>query len=169
MQETSLFVFRLRSWREAIYLHHICQCLLKVDLKILQQTVAKVENQAMNDGIAVLLVALLNSSSLDDVSAGLDDVQLNESIVPHISIRNLVELFLMQAIDITNVSKPGIQKSQVRGSESCLDPSTIVVPTNDNVLHVQMPYRVIDYGHNTEVGIGDEVGDVAMDENFAGL
>lgn len=116
----------------------------------------------------MLLEALLNSSSLDDVSAGLDDIQFNETVIPGALIRNLIQLLLMQAVDITDVSEPRVQQAQVRRGKRSLDASTIVVATDDDVLDVQMSYRVVDYGHGTEIGIGDEIGDVAMHEDFPG-
>lgn len=169
MSEISLLLFRFRLWGEAVNLFHVRQCLLKIDMKILQETVTKVENQAVHDGVAVLLVALLNGGSLDDVSARLNDVQFNESIVSITFIGDLVQLLLVQAIDVANVSQPRIQKAQVRGSESGFDSSTVVVTANDDMLHVKMSYGVVDYGHDTEVGIGDEIGDVAVDKQFTGL
>ena len=56
------------------------QHVLKVDLKILEQTVMQVKDPAVNNGIVVFLEALLDGSSLDDVTARLNDIQLNETL-----------------------------------------------------------------------------------------
>ena len=55
------------GWTEVVDLLDALQCLLVVQLQVLEKSVVQVEAPGMDNWIAVLLVALLNSSSLDDI------------------------------------------------------------------------------------------------------
>lgn len=43
------------------------------------------------------------------------------------------------------------------------------MPAHDDVLHFQIADRVLDHGLAVQVGRGEDVGDVAVDEDVAGL
>lgn len=142
---------------------------LEINVQILQQAVLQVENEAVDDWELVVLEALLHRRSFDDVPAGFDDVQFNQSVVLCVLIRNFVEFGFVQTVHIADISQPWIENSQVGRTHGGFDASAVVVAANNDVLDVEMPDRVIDNAHDVEITVRHEVGNVAVNENFARL
>lgn len=129
----------------------------------------QVKDQSMDNGELIPVVALLNSGSLDDVPAGLDHIELNQSVVSLTLIGNSVKLLLVQAVDVADVAEPGVQQSQISGGQGSLDTTTVVVATDNDMLDSQVSHGIVDDGHDVEIDIGDQVGDIAVDEDLACL
>lgn len=142
---------------------------LKVDLEILEQTVPEAKDPAVDDGVLVLGVRLLDVGRLDDVAALLDDVELDQTVVAGGLVLNGVELLLVQAVDVADVSQPGVQETEVLGGHGGLDAAAAVVAADDDVLDAEVLDGVVDDAHGVEVSVADEVGDVAVDKCLAGL
>lgn len=88
----------------------------------------------MNDGVLVLLVALLDSRGFDDIPTGFHHIEFNQSIVSRVLFGYRVEFLLMQAINVTDVPEPWVKQTQVSRGEGRLDPSTVVVAAHDDML-----------------------------------
>ena len=127
------------------------------------------KDPAVHDGVAVLLVQLLDGGRLDDVPRLLDDVELHEAVVPLVLLLDGRELLVVQTVDVADVPQPGVEQSEVLGRHGGLDAAAAVVAADDDVLDVQVADRVVDHGHDVEVGGADQVGDVAVDEHLAGF
>lgn len=159
----------LGTGRQAVNLLHILQHTLEINVQVPEQAVAEIKDQSTDDGELIIIIALLNSSSLNDVPARLHHVQLNQTVVSLGLILNRVELGLVQAVDVADVAEPWVQQTQVGGGQGRLDTAAVVVAADDDVLDAQVAHGIVDDGHHVEVGVGDEVGDVAVDEDLAGL
>ena len=140
-----------------------------VKLQVLEESVAEAEDPAVDDGELVLGEALLDGRRLDDVPALLDDVDLDETIVLCVLVGNGVELSLVQAVDVADVSEPRVQQTQVLGRHGRLDTAAPVVSADDNVLDLEVADRVVNHGHDIQVDVVDQVGDVAVDEHLTGF
>ena len=123
----------------------------------------------MHNGISILLVRLLHGGRLDHVAGRLDDVELDEAVVALGLVGDGAQLLVVQAVDVADVAQPGVEQAEVLGRHGGLDAAAAVVAADDDVLDVQVAHGVVDDGHDVEVGVADEVGDVAVDEHFAGL
>ncbi len=139
-----------------------------IDLEVFQQSIFKPKHPTVHHGVLVFSVRLLNSSRLDDVSALLYDAQFDEAIVPRRLVADRIQLFLVDAIDVANVPKPGVQQAQILGRHGSLDTAAAVMAAHDDVLDMEMAHGVLDDAHNIEVRVDDQVGDVAVDEGLAG-
>lgn len=159
----------LGTRRQAVNLLHILQHTLEIDVQVTQQAVAEVKDQSTDDGELIVIIALLNSSGLDDVPAGLHHIQLDQAVISLSIVGNRVELGLVQAVDVADVSEPWVEQAQVSRSQGRLDTAAVVVAANDDVLDAQVAHGIVDDGHDVEVGVGDEVGDVTVDEDLACL
>jgi hypothetical protein len=142
---------------------------LMVKLEILQQSISKPKHPAMHHRELVLRPALLHRGGLDDIPALLMYIQLYQPVILLLGIGDQVQLVLVQAVHITDVSQPWVQQAHVLGRHGGLDAAAAVVSANDDVLDFEVPHRVVDHGHDVEVDIVDKVGDVAVDEHLAGL
>lgn len=143
--------------------------LLKVNLEISEETVAETKDPAVDDGIAVLLVGLLNSGCLDDVAALLDNVEFDEAVITLLLIGNGVELFLVQTVDVADVTKPRVEDSKVFGSHGSFDTTAAVVAADNNVLYAEMSDGIVNDAHDIEIGVDNEIGNIAVDKGLAGL
>lgn len=117
----------------------------------------------------VLLIALLDGSSLHNTPARLHHVQLHQAVESRLLVLNSIELLLVQSVDVTDVSQPWVKDTQVCWRQGGLDTAAVVVAADDNVFDLQVAHGVVDHGHGGKVDGGDDVGDVAVDEDLAGV
>ena len=103
---------RLRR-RKVINLLNTIQHLLKIDVKILQVSILQIKHPPMDNRIVVILIALLNSSSLENIPTRLDHIQLHKPIKPVVVILDLIQLRLMQTVHVADISKPRVKDSQI--------------------------------------------------------
>lgn len=158
-----------RLTTKIINLLHFKQHGLEINLQVLEQAVVEAKDPAMDNGIVILGIALLDGGRLDDVAALLLDIELDEAVVAGIVGGDGVELLLVQAVDVADVAQPGVQEAEVLGRHGGLDAAAAVVAADDDVLDAEVADGVVDDGHDVEVGVADEVGDVAVDKGLAGL
>lgn len=142
---------------------------LEINLEVLEQAVVEAKDPAVDNGELVLGVALLDGSRLDNVAALLLDVELDEAVIALLLVGDGVELLLVQPVDVADVAQPGVQQAQVLGGHGGLDAAAAVVAADDDVLDAEVAHGVVDDAHDVEVGVADEVGDVAVDKGLAGL
>lgn len=162
------FSYKVKStFREVVNLLDTMQHGLVIHLEVLEQAVLKPEHPAVDDGELVLGVGLLDGGGLDDVAALLDDAELNEAVVAGRLVRDAVELLLVQAVDVPDVSKPRVEQAKVLGRHGSLDAAAAVVAAHDNVLDLQVAHGVLDYAHHVQVRVHHQVRDVAMHEGLA--
>lgn len=123
----------------------------------------------MYHGELILGPTLLHRGGLDYIPALLMDIQLDQAIVLLILVCDGVQLFLVQAVDVADVSQPRVKQAHVLGCHGGLDTAAAVVAADNNVLDFEVADRVVNDGHDVEVDVVNEVGDVAVDEHLAGL
>ena len=75
----------------------------------------------------------------------------------------------MESVHVADIAKPRVQDTQVLGRHGSLDTATAIVSTDDNVLDFEMADRVVDNGHDVEIRVTDEVGNVAVDKHLPRL
>lgn len=76
---------------------------------------------------------------------------------------------LVQAVDVPDVPKPGVEDAEVLWGHGGLDAAAAVVATDDDVLDLEVLDGVVEDGSDVEVDVADQVGDVAVDKGLAGL
>lgn len=155
--------------RKIVDLLDLSQHVLEINLQIGKQAIVEAKDPAVDNGVVVLLVRLLNGGRLDDVAALLDDVELDEAVVTLLLVGDGVELVLVQTVDVANVSQPRIEKAEVLGCHGSLDTTAAIVAADDDVLDAKVTHGIVNDAHDIEIGVDDEVGNVAVDKGLAGL
>lgn len=117
----------------------------------------------------VLGVRLLDGGGFDNVAALLDDVELDKAVVAGALVLDGVQLFLVQAVDVPDVPKPGVEEAEVLGGHGGLDAAAAVVAADDNVLDLEVLDGVVEHRGDVEVDVAHQIGDVAVHEGLAGL
>lgn len=123
----------------------------------------------MDDGVLILGVRLLDVGRLHDVAALLQDVELDEALVSVILVLDGVQLLFVETVNVTNVSQPGVEEAKILGGHGGLDTTAAVVTADDDVLDAKVADGIVDDAHGIEVGVADEVGNVAVDKGLTGL
>jgi hypothetical protein len=113
--------------------------------------------------------ALLYRRRLDNVPALFVYIQFYQAIILLILVLDQIEFILVQPVDVPDVPEPGVQQAHVFGCHCGFDAAAAVVPANNDVFYFQVAHGIVDDGHDVEVDVVDEVGDVAVDEHFAGF
>lgn len=148
---------------------NILKLLLKPNLQILQPPIVEPKHPPMHNRIPILLIRLLHRRRLNHVPRLLDDVELNKAIIPLALVIDGAQFLVMQTVHIADVTQPGVQQTKILRRHGGFDTAAAVVSAHNDVLDVQMADGVVDDGHDVEVGVADEVRDVAMDEHLAGF
>ncbi len=152
---------------QSINLHDLVQDFREINFQVNQLARAHIENPAVHLD-AARPVSLLDARRFDHVDALLLHVQLHQSVVAGMFVRNRVQLVLVQAVHVADVAQPRVQDAQVSRLHGCFHPAAVVVAAHHDVLHLQVPHRVVDHRHHVQVDADDHVGNVAVDEYLAG-
>src|SRR5690606_16428713 len=113
------------------------------------------------------LPRVLHNRRLTNVSDLLGDVQLAKTIEPIGIVLNRLELVGVLLPNITNVPQPVVDQAEMVIVLRGLHPATTVVAAHDDVLDLQDRDGVLNNRETIEITVHDNVGDVAVHENFA--
>src|SRR5690606_37779529 len=75
----------------------------------------------------------------------------------------------VKSVDVANLAQPAVENSHVFRLHRRFHTSAPVVPTHDDVVDLERVHGVVDHRVHVEIGVDYEVGDVAVDEDLAGL
>jgi len=105
---------------------------------------------------------------LTDVDDLLDDVQFAEPIVPLGLAAALIEVRLMGALYFLHVTEPVVDESQLVVAQRRQHAAAAVMTADDDVRHAEHIHCELDRRQAIQVGVHDEVRNVAVHEHFAG-
>jgi len=98
------------------------------------------------------------------------DVQLGDAHGTGLGVLDGVELVLVGEAHRLERREPGVEDAPHAGvRERGGRPAALRVSAEDDVLDLEVGHRVLDHGGGVDVGGGDDVGDVAVDEDVAWL
>lgn len=137
-----------------------------IKLQILQQPIVESKHPPVDDRELILGPTLLHRRRLNHVPTLLMHIQFHQSLVLLLLVLDCFELVLVQAVHIADVSQPGVEQAHVFGRHGGFDTAAAVVSADDNVFDFEVADGVVDDGHDVEVDVVDEVGDVAVDEHL---
>lgn len=135
-------------------------------LKSAEKAVFEAIDPSMNLDLLAPSPCILDHGRSAEVFSLGDDIEFAESICAFTAIQ-LIEFFQMESFDVLDVTKPIIDKPMRTLIGGCLDPSTVVVTDDHNVLHFENIDGELEDGKQVQVGVDHHVGDVAMHEDFA--
>jgi len=78
-----------------------------------------------------------------------------------------IELDRVLLIHVLHVPQPVVDQAELRARERGTNAATAVVTTDDDVPHLERVHGVLEHRQAIEVGVHDDVRDVAMDEQLA--
>ena len=136
------------------------------DMRIVDEAVADGIGPAVNGEFLAAIPGIANDGAMADVDDLLDDVQFGEAIGAAIFGEGFEVAGMFQA-DILDVPQPIVGQSHAPLVERRRDPGATVVADDEDMFHLQMIDGELNDGHAIQVAVDDDVGDVAMDKEFA--
>jgi hypothetical protein len=70
--------------------------------------------------------------------------------------------------DILDVAQPIVNEPKVPIEQRCHDPAASVVAHDEYVLNLQDVHGILENRETVQVGMDDDVADIAVDEDFTG-
>ncbi len=138
------------------------------DAQVLQQAVAKRVDPAVDCEALSARPGIADDGGLANIGGLFDDVQLAQAAVLVVFVFEGLELRLVLAANVLHVAQPVVDETQPVVAQCGEDTAAAVVPADDDVLDAQDLDGKLNRGKAVEIGVDDDVGDVAMDEHLAG-
>ena len=137
--------------------------------KIGQPAVAEAIDPAVHGRHAVALPSLLYDRRLADRFDLRDDVQLAHAVHARFVVRQAGEIVMVLAVEVAHRRQPMFSQAMLAAVEDRSNPAASVMPADDDVFDLQRLDRELEHGHAVEVRGINQVRDVAVDEDLAGL
>ena len=94
-------------------------------------------------------------------------VEFHQPRLAGVGIGDQVELPLVQVVDVLDVAQPVVDQPVLLALHGAADAAAAIVAAHDDMLHTQHADRVLQHRQAVDVGVHDEVGDVAVHEHRA--
>ncbi len=121
---------------------------------------------AVDDDLLAALPGVLDDGRLTDVERLLDDVELAEG-VDALRGRQRLEPGGMAVAHVLDVADPVVGQADAPVLERGPHPAALRMADDDDVQHLQHLGRELDHREAIQVGMNDDVGDVAVHEQLA--
>lgn len=143
---------------------------LDAESQIPDDTIAQPVAPSMNTQLLAPRPGLLDNTGMADIQCGLDDIQLRQQILLFFaSVGKSIELLAVDRVQIFDVPQPVIDHSKLLLGQRGSDTSAAIVSADDDVADLEDVDGVLEDRQQVHIGVGDDVGDVAVDENLAGI
>lgn len=110
---------------------------------------------------------VLQNGGAGDMAGLSEDVEFAEPVDGGVG-REGVEFLAVNPADGANAGKPVVDHPVAEVFQGGFDAAATIVAANDDVADFEDIDGVLDDGEDVEVGLCDDVGDIAVDEDFAG-
>ena len=137
------------------------------DAEVADEAVLERVSPAVDGERLTALPGLVDDGGLRDIDDLLNDVEFAEPVRAGF-VGEGVDVGGVLEADVLNVAEPIINETDAALVERGGDTSAAVVANNDDVLDAEDIDAELEAGEAVQVGVDDDVGDVAMDEKFAG-
>jgi len=138
------------------------------EAEVADEAVFKAVDPAVDGEVLFPLPGAADDGGFADVEGLLEDVQLAEAVEAFFGLVDAVEGLLVALLDIADVAEPVIGEADLVVVEDGLDAAAAVMADDHDVLDFQDIDGELKDGEAVEIGVDDDVGNVAMDEDFAG-
>ena len=139
----------------------------EVDAEVVDEAVVQGVGPAVDGEGLVAVPGVLDDGGLGDVDDLLDDVQFAEAVGAALFGEGLEVEGVLEA-DVLDVAQPVVGEADAALEEGGGDAGAAVVADDEDVFDAEDIDAELEAGEAVEVGVDDDVGDVAVDEEFAG-
>jgi len=157
-RQQALYAVHLRSARQVT----------KGDAEVMEESVAEAVDPSMHDEGLTSLPGFADDGGVRDVSDLLDDVHLAEAIDLFRGVGDLREFRTIFYGAVGDGPQPVIDQAMGLFFQRRLDAAAAVMSADDDMPHFEDFDRKLHDREAVQVGVQDEVGDVAVHEKLAG-
>ena len=136
-------------------------------MQVAQQAVAQPVDPAMDSEFLAALPGVAGNRRLTDVGHLLDDVQFAQAIARG-ELADGRHACLVLLAHVLHVPQPVVAQADAIAAQGRADAAATVVAADDDVAHAQDVDRELHDRQAIEIGVHNQVGDIAVDEQFAG-
>lgn len=137
-------------------------------VEVFQQSCRDVVNPAVDSEFSVVRPGVLDDGGVADVHHLLEDIELYEPLGLQSRVCERGQSLLFAEGDVADVAEPVVDEAELGVFEGGGDAAAAVVATDDDMFDLEVVDGVLEDREAVEVGVGEEVGDVAVDKDFAG-
>ena len=138
-----------------------------VGAEIAEEPVLKAIDPAVDGQRLAAGPGVPHDRGLADVGHLFDDVEFAEPIGTCGIVGKIQETTLVFLAHILDMAEPVVGEADSFAAEHGADAAAAIVSDDHDVFHAQHIDRVLDHRKTVQVGVDDDIGDVAVDENFA--
>jgi hypothetical protein len=137
-------------------------------IEVVQEAVLQAVDPAVHGELLPALPSFPDDRGPADVGDLLDDVELAETIAARGIIAERGELRLVPLVHILDMPQPVVHQAQTLPVEGGAHTAAAVVAADDDVPHPEHVHGELHHRQAVEVGVHDDVGHIAVDEELAG-
>lgn len=143
---------------------------LNAESQVPDNTITQPVAPSMDTQLLAPRPRLLNNTGMAHIKCRLNHIQLRQQILLlFASVGEGIKLFAMDRVEVLDVSQPVVDHSKLLLGQRGCDTSTAIVSADDDVADLEDIDGVLEDREKVHVGVSDHVGDVAVDENLAGI
>src|SRR5256885_12247036 len=103
---------------------------------------------------------------LANITDLLDDIKLAQPVRAHLVATRSVDASLVFIHHVLNMAQPVIGEPNAIAAQRSIHTAAAVVPADDDVFYFQHINRELHHGETVQVGMDDDIRDVAMNKHF---
>ena len=115
------------------------------------------------------LPGILDDGRVANVGDLLRDVEFAEHVQALGFVFDRVQYAAVSLVHVLNVAQPVVDQSHLAAKKRGANAAAAVVAADHDVLDIEHFDRVLNHGQTVEVRVDDDVGDIAVHEQFARL
>jgi len=138
------------------------------NIQVAQQSVLYSVNPPMDGEFLTALPGIAGDTGMADVGDLLDDVQLAKAVEGGGIPVGGGKMFVMLLADVLEVAQPIIAQAEPVATQGRLHAAAAIMAANNDVTNPQDIDGKLHDRQAVEVGVHDDVGDVAMDKQLSG-
>jgi len=138
------------------------------DVEVLPDAVLDAVDAAVHGDLLAAVPGVLDDAGVADVGDLLDDVKLAEAVDSLIFLLELGEVVAVFIGEVADGAQPAVDQAELAVVQRSAHATAAIVASDQDVLHLEYIDGKLDDRQAVEVGVQDDVGDVAVDEQVAG-
>jgi hypothetical protein len=138
------------------------------EIQIFQIAVIDAVDPSVDGEFLTAFPGFAGDGGVADVEDLFDDVEFAHAVANRVTVTNFGEPFFMFLANVLEVTQPIIAETEAIALDGGADAAATVVAADDDVADFENIDGELHHGEAIEVGMDDEIGDIAVDEEFPG-
>jgi hypothetical protein len=138
------------------------------DVEIAEKAVFDAVNPTMDGEFLAALPGVVGNGGVANVDDLFDDVEFAEAVGTMRLVTGSEESCAVLLTNVLDVAQPIVRETEAIAALDGANSGAAIVAANDDVFDLQDIDGELENGEAVEIAVGNDVGEVAVDEHFAG-